>query len=382
MFMFSYNNDLLPDAFRNFFFNQLIELTKTVDLVEILNEHFVTIGKKLAHAFGKNERLPTFESKTDAQFSLHCVSEEYVKYELRKLKTNKAIGLDKISAKLLKDASEVIAPSIQKLINMSITQCCFPDLWKSAKITAIFKSGNPQDCDNYRPISILPTLSKILERAVKSQLYNYLEENSLLYSQQSGFRSRRSTSTALLQMTDTLLNNMDKRQVTGVVYLDLKKAFDTVNRSLLLRKLGAYGVDDRCVKWFRSYLTHRTQCTTIGEVSSTKRSVPVGVPQGTVLGPLLFLIYVNDITECLKNTQASLFADDTMVYCSGSTRNELQENLNGDLSRIKKWLNDHRLTINAEKSQFMVIGSSQRIKAFESMILRIDEDELSTKMRR
>ena len=118
------------------------------------------------------------------------------------------------------------------------------------------------------------------------------------------------------------------------------------------------------------------QCTTIGEVSSTKRSVPVGVPQGTVLGPLLFLIYINDITECLKNTQASLFADDTMVYCSGSTRNELQENLNGDLSRIKKWLNDHRLTINAEKSQFMVIGSSQRIKAFESMILRIDEDEL------
>jgi hypothetical protein len=124
----------------------------------------------LAHAFGKNERLPTFESKTDAQFSLHCVSEEYVKYELRKLETNKAIGLDKISAKLLKDASEVIAPSIQKLINMSITQCCFPDLWKSAKITAIFKSGNPQDCDY------------ILERAVKSQLYNYLEENSLLYS--------------------------------------------------------------------------------------------------------------------------------------------------------------------------------------------------------
>ena len=116
--------------------------TKTADLVEIRNQHFVTIGQKLAH--GKNERLPTCESKTDAQFSLHCVSEEYVKYELRKLETNKAIGLDKISAKLLKDASEVIAPSIQKLINMSITQCCFPDLWKSAKITAIYKIGNPQ----------------------------------------------------------------------------------------------------------------------------------------------------------------------------------------------------------------------------------------------
>lgn len=162
--------------------------TKTADLVEILNKHFVTIAQKLAYAFGKFQRLPTFESKTDAQFGLHCVSEEYVKFELSKLKTNKAIGLDKISAKLLKDASEVIGPSIQKLINMSITQSCFPNLWKSAKVTAIFKSGDPKDCDNCRPISILPTVSKILERAVKSQLYSYLEENGLLYTQHSGFR--------------------------------------------------------------------------------------------------------------------------------------------------------------------------------------------------
>ena len=189
------------------------------------------------HETRKNESLLTFESKTDAQFSLLSVSENFVMTELRKLKTNKAIGLDKISAKLLKDASEVIAPIIQKLINMSITQCCFPNLWKSAKVTALFKSGDATNCDNYRPISILPTVSKILERTVKSQLYSYLEENSLLYTQQSGFRSKTSTSTVFLQLTDTLLHNMDKRQVTGVVYLDLKKAFDTVNHSLLLRKL-------------------------------------------------------------------------------------------------------------------------------------------------
>ena len=183
------------------------------------------------HETRKNESLLTFESKTDAQFSLLSVSENFVMTELRKLKTNKAIGLDKISAKLLKDASEVIAPIIQKLINMSITQCCFPNLWKSAKVTALFKSGDATNCDNYRPISILPTVSKILERTVKSQLYSYLEENSLLYTQQSGFRSKTSTSTVFLQLTDTLLHNMDKRQVTGVVYLDLKKAFDTVNQS-------------------------------------------------------------------------------------------------------------------------------------------------------
>lgn len=137
--------------------------TKTVDVVEILNKHFVTIGQKLAQVFGKNECQLTFESKTDAQFSLYSVSERFVMTELRRLKTNKAIGLDKISAKLLKDASEVIAPVIQKLINMSITQCRFPNLWKSAKVTALFKSGDATNCDNYRPISILSTVSKILE---------------------------------------------------------------------------------------------------------------------------------------------------------------------------------------------------------------------------
>ena len=208
-------------------------------------------------------------------------------------------------------------------------------------------------------------------------------ENGLLYTIQSGFRSKRSTSTALLQMTDTLLNNMDKGKVTGVVYLDFKKAFDTVNHSLLLRKLGAYGVDKGCfplsgifraernfsfvffelvlpesshtkknsaprgifrlvenslkgcIESFRSYLTHPTQCTNIGKVSSAQQLVTVGVPQGSVLGPLLFLVYLNDMPECLKPTQATLFPDDPVMYCSGSTRCELQEKLNGDLFRIK-----------------------------------------------
>ena len=128
---------------------------------------------------------------------------------------------------------------------------------------------------------------------------------------------------------------MDKGKVTGVVYLDFKKAFDTVNHSLLLRKLGAYGVDKGCIESFRSYLTHRTQCTNIGKVSSAQQLVTVGVPQGSVLGPLLFLVYLNDMPECLKPTQATLFADDPLMYCSGSTRCELQEKLNGDLFRIK-----------------------------------------------
>ena len=270
-----------------------------------------------------------------------------------------------------------ISPVLQYLINLSIDQNSFPNSWKSAKVVALFKNGDSSDCDNYRPIFILPTASKILERAVYSQFYAHLENEKLLFARQFGFRQSMSTSHALLEFCDSLLNNMDRGNVSGVIYLDLKKAFDKVNHAILLKKLNALGVDSNSLLWFKSYLRNRTQRTAVAELISYQRRVTTGVPQGSYLGPLLFLAYINDMpADCLQHTQASLFADDTVLYCTAPSSGELEEKLNDDLSRIRLWLNRHKLTLNVSKSKFTLIGGSRRLKSFGSITLKIEEEEI------
>ena len=149
--------------------------------------------------------------------------------------------------------------------------------------------------------------------------------------------------------------------MTSVVFLDLKKAFDIVNHRILLLKLVALGVDSPSAAWFKSYLNNRTQQTVIGKVASSPRNVDIGVPQGSVLGPLFFLVYINDLAECLQNSQTTLFADDTAIYCSVPSSENLQTKLNEDLHRVKEWLNSHKLSLNVSKTKFMVIGGRQRL---------------------
>ena len=188
------------------------------------------------------------------QFHLALVSADFVSQAISKLKPNKAVGLDKISARLLKDGCHVISPPLASLINKSIEDVVFPKIWKSAKVTALFKGGDKLIKDNYRPISILPSVSKIIERAVHLQLSTYLEQNKLISSCQFGFRLGKSTTTALINFTDHILSKMDDGKVTGVIFLDLKKAFDTVNHELLITKLKNLGVSGKSLAWFNSYL--------------------------------------------------------------------------------------------------------------------------------
>ena len=184
-----------------------------------------------------------------------------------------------------------------------------------------------------------------------------------------------STSSALLQFTDSLLESMDKGHLSGVVYLDLKKAFDTVDHSLLLLKMTEYGVSTACLKWFRSYLSQRSQQASVGDALSPKRNVTIGVTQGLVLSPLL--VFINDLPLSLKYSNTILFADDSVIYYSGKNCNELQNEMNEDLALVKEWLNDHRLTLNITKSKFVVVGGKQQLKRFKDMTLKIKEDELS-----
>ena len=212
------------------------------------------------------------QNKTDKSFQLDLVTSNFVKIQLQNLKTSKAIGLGKISARLLKDSADIIAPSLQALINRSFLEGKFPNNWKSAKIVALFKSGDKSNCDNYRPISILPTISKIIERAVHKQFYEFLQLNNLLFKDQFEFRNKMSTSSAPLQFTDSLLESLDEGHVSGVVYLDLKNAFDTVDHSLLLLKLTKYGVSTACLKWFAPTLVRDRSKPQFGALSHRKET--------------------------------------------------------------------------------------------------------------
>ena len=247
----------------------------------------------------------------------------------------------------------------------------FPSIWKSGKVTALFKSGDRCVAGNYRPITILPTVSKILEKIAHHLVYSYLVERKILSPTQFGFRPNLSTEVALTQFTDSILHNMDNGHVTGAVFLDLSKAFDVVNHPILYSKLAKAGFSGAAVTWFRSYLSERTQVTRVNDAISSAKSVPVGVPQGSVLGPLLFLIYVNDLPSSVTICRVAMYADDTVLYFSSANLRELEYSLNIDLDLLCKYFNDNLLTLNVEKCKFVLFGSPRKLNLFRELSLEI-----------
>ena len=189
----------------------------------------------------------------------------------------------------------------------------FPSAWKEAKVFPLHKSGDVDSTNNYRPISILPVVSKIIERAVHNHVYSYVTQNCILNVHQSGFRPKYSTETALVDMVDDWLLNINSGQMTGVAFIVLRKAFDTVNHEILIDKLRVIGVSSITLKWFNSYLSNRIQRVSYNEVVSDALPISTGVPQGSILGPLLFLIFINDMPNVIKHGKISMYADDTSL---------------------------------------------------------------------
>ena len=327
--------------------------------------HFADIGPKLADKIPCNENsrshldyLSSNESGASTSFQLKTTSSSIVFSLLSKLSKSKATGLDKISARLLRECPDLISDSLSIIFNRSIITGIFPDDWKCSKVIPLFKQGKRKDLNNYRPISIIPIVAKVFERIIYDQFNFFLTDNKLLSTSQSGFRSLHSTVTALLEATNDWAYNIDHGNVNAVVFLDLKKAFDTVDHAILLSKLNAYGIES---EWFKSYLSDRDQKCFVNGFLSPNRSLSCGIPQGTILGPLLFLIYINDLPNCLEHSQARMYADDTHLTLASNNVRDINQNLNQDLVNVSEWLIANKLTLNQSKTEFMLIGSRQRL---------------------
>ena len=381
-FLLYLDYELLLRSLRSLRSNDVV-INNSIELSDTFNDHFSTIGPRLANEIppiGQNDDLSytTFLTCNNSSFQFFPISSNIVFSHLNKLSRSKATGLDNISARFIRECADLISVPISDLFNKSLTSGIFPDDWESARVIPLFKQGERSDLNNYRPISVISVIAKVFERIVYDQLYSFLAKEDVISKQQSGFRSLHSTVLALLEATDSWAFNTDRGNVNAVVFLDLKKAFDTVDHEILLTKMNHYGVQGVALDWFNSYLTNRTQRRLVNDSLSKTCSLKCGVPQGTILGPLLFLIYINDLPNCLSSCQPRMYADDTHITYAGADLNSIQSNLNRDLSNLNQWLSSNKITLNATKTEFMLIGSRQRLSTLpDTLELSINNESIN-----
>jgi hypothetical protein len=272
------------------------------------------------------------------------------------LKNKKSCGHDNMSSSFFKDISNQVSLPISILINKSLELGIVPEVMKIAKVIPIYKSKEHDQFSNYRPISLLPTLSKILERVLHKRLYCFLDANQILYPSQYGFRSKHSTIDALTEFVHHTLSSFENHEYTVGVFLDLSKAFDTIDHSILLKKLEFYGIRGIALEWFKSYLSGRVQYVSYNNVASGTRNISCGVPQGSVLGPLLFIIYTNDLPKSIQNSKSIIFADDTTVYASSTSLPILFNTINADLNGLADWFCANKLSLNVSKTNYVLFS--------------------------
>ena len=270
---------------------------------------------------------------------------------MKTLNRKKAQGYDEIPTAFIKDGANILAKPLASLINKCLENSLFPSAEKCAKITPIYKSEERSLLDNYRPISILPVLSKVFERVIHRQLYAYLEENDLLSKNQFGFRTKSSTQHAVTKLSDSIRKNMDKGLMTGAVFVDLRKAFDTVDHARLFSKLTIYGIRNEELLWFEDYLFNRTQFVAFDGTESLVQPISCDVPQGSIQGPLMFVLSINDIDIYLKCCEIILYADDTVIYYADKTCEKIEEQLNHEMELISNWFVQNNLVVNLKRSK-------------------------------
>ena len=324
-----------------------------------------------ADDFNPTEFVP-LNHPISEQFHFRTVTANEVQAILMSIPSNKSPGHDKIPIKVYKDCLSSILPSITDLINTSLSSSVFPTAWKIAEVVPIPKTDDYELANNNRPISLLPVLSKVCERVVHKQVDSYLIFKDRLASTQSGNKRHHSTETSIIHSNDFILNAMDNKKLTASVFLDMSKAFDSLNHDLLIKKLRHIGLSSQVILWFQSYLSFRYQRVRINSSLSDLLPVSTGVPQGSILGPLLFSVYVNDLPLSLKKCEVDSYVDDTKMYLSFNVKDKdiSITDLQQDLTSIRNWCFNNSLLINPDKTKLIVFGTKQ-------MLSRLDDFKLS-----
>ena len=321
-------------------YDKTTQINSSKNIAEAFNSYFVSLGQKLA------EQIPQLtQSTSDYMSEVNVVNSLFLKpisiFEIIKvcshLDSNKSCGFDDISQRVVKQCIYYFVEPLNFIFNLSITSGIVPQKFKIAKVIPLFKKHDERDISNYRPIALLPTFSKVFEKLIHERLYTFLINNNILINEQYGFRKNYSTYMAVLKLSDYILQEMENGKYSVGVFMDLSKAFDTVDHDILLAKLHHYGVRGVPLNLFKSYLNERKQFVMVDGVRSNTQNITCGVPQGSVLGPLLFLLYINDITKCSSLFKYSLFADDTCVIMSHNDPVTLISLVNSEINKLSVW---------------------------------------------
>ncbi len=351
-------------------------ITADLEKADLLNDFFVEVGEKLAEKFedNTNDGDNSLITRVTPISTDIYMNQSLLSHQVSVLKINKAAGHDDILPKDLKTAGESILPGMKKIIDQSFKDCKFPSNWKIAKVKSAFKKGHKVERENYRPLSLLSIPSKIHEGQISYHLDNHMKVNGAKTPNQWGFAEGKSTELLLLHMTEIWKYALDQGKVVGVLLIDFKKAFDSVNHNIMMKKMQGCGISGPLLRLLESYLQERSQYVQLNESKSKTRTLTYGVPQGSLLGPRLFSIYVNDLPSAITSSEVCLFADDSTFYFIGTNIEEVIDALNETGKQISTWCSKNKLTIHTGKSEIMLLTNRNLVGPLRPV--NINEEEI------
>jgi len=332
---------------------------KTTDdkiIAEEFNRHFISVFTQ------ENDQIPEPVFRAESEIEDTDINAEIITKLIQEINPNKSQGPDNIHPRLIKECKDSISKHLTHIFRKSLDEGILPTQWKQANVTAIFKAGKKTSVENYRPISVTPICCRLMEKIIRNTLVNHLEQNNILSKNQHGFRKAKSCSTQLLECIEEWTQSLDENHEVDIIYLDFKAAFDKVPHKRLLRKMLSLGIKGKLYKWIENFLTNRQQRVVTNGIESSWGPVTSGVPQGSVLGPVLFLIYINDLPEALDCT-VKLFADDTKIYTNINTPSD-EEKLQNNIFNACEWAIKWQMIFNVKKCKTMHIGKNEPSEYF------------------